>query len=151
MTETIQLLGKQVTFAKTIAESDVYLFAGITGDLSPYHVNEEMMRESQFGGRIVHGVLTLGLLSTASTLFWSTYGAAGQGVSLGYDRVRFVAPAFLGDTLTATYELTDYDSERRRFSAAGTVVNQHDKVCLVATHITKSFEKSESVAEPSKR
>ena len=82
--------GDRVEYSKTIGESDVYLFAGLTGDLSPNHVNEAFMQTTRFGHRIAHGVLVLGLASTASTLFVDKTGEAA--VSYGYDRVRFTHP-----------------------------------------------------------
>ena len=66
-------VGDKQTFTKTIAESDVYQFAGITGDFSPFHVNEEYMKGTQYGTRIAHGVLTFALSSTASTLIHQPY------------------------------------------------------------------------------
>jgi len=60
--------GDEVCFSKTVGESDVYLFAGITGDLSGNHVNEELMRKSSYGRRIAHGALMVGFMSTASTM-----------------------------------------------------------------------------------
>lgn len=134
------LVGQQTSFSKTISESDVYLFAGITGDLAGYHVNAEAMRSSEYGQRIVHGVLTLSFLSTASTLFWETRGESGLGVSLGYDHVRFVHPVFIGDTITARYTMASWDPGRQRMVAEGEITNQHDQVCLVAQHLTKLLE-----------
>ena len=60
-------IGTRVEFAKTIGESDIYLFAGITGDFSPNHVNAEYMKTTPYGGIIAHGVLVVGLMSTCST------------------------------------------------------------------------------------
>ena len=60
-------VGDEVTFSKTVAESDVYLFAGITGDLAPNHVDAEYMKRSAYGRRIAHGALLVGYMSTAST------------------------------------------------------------------------------------
>ena len=60
-------IGDEVTFSKTVSESDVYLFAGITGDLSPNHVNEEFMQKSKYGRRIVHGSLLVGYMSNCWT------------------------------------------------------------------------------------
>src|SRR6266545_1973211 len=60
-------IGRRVSFSKTVSESDVYLFAGITGDLSPNHVDEEYMRTTRYGRRIAHGALAVGLMSNAST------------------------------------------------------------------------------------
>ena len=131
------LIGQQATFSKTISESDVYLFAGITGDLAAYHVNAEAMRTSEYGQRIVHGVLTLGFLSTVSTLFWEARGESGLGVSLGYDHVRFIRPVFIGDTVTARYTIASWDPDRQRMVAEGEITNQHEDVCLVARHLTK--------------
>ena len=59
--------GLSVTFRKTVSESDVYLFAGITGDLSPNHVDEEFMKTTPYGGRIAHGALLVGYMSGCST------------------------------------------------------------------------------------
>ena len=61
-------VGDKVSFSKTVSESDVYLFAGITGDLAPNHVNEEYMKRSGYGRRMAHGALVVGFMSTASTL-----------------------------------------------------------------------------------
>jgi acyl dehydratase len=57
-------LGDVTRFSKTVSESDVYGFAGITGDFSPNHVNEQAMRDSPYGGRIAHGALMVGYMST---------------------------------------------------------------------------------------
>ena len=61
-------LGISATFSKTVGESDVYMFAGITGDFAPNHVNEQFMQETQYGHRIAHGALMVGYMSTASTM-----------------------------------------------------------------------------------
>jgi acyl dehydratase len=60
-------VGTTVTYARTVSEADVYLFAGISGDQSPNHVNAQYMAKSQYGQRIAHGALTLGYMSTCST------------------------------------------------------------------------------------
>src|SRR5829696_3387084 len=105
-------VGDQVRFSKTVSESDVYLFAGITGDFSGNHVNEEFMRTSVFGRRIAHGALMVGYMSTTSTLMIERSlekGIDSTPVSLGYDRVRFLKPVFIGDTITVRYEISDLD------------------------------------------
>jgi 3-hydroxybutyryl-CoA dehydratase len=131
-------VGDVFTFAKTIGETDVTLFAGITGDLAPHHIDEESMRHSRFGGRIAHGVLVLGLASTAST---RALAAAGRpGVSYGYDRVRFVAPVRLGDTVTVRYTISEVDPERDRAIGSVEAVVDSGRVCLVATHILQFLD-----------
>ena len=67
--------GDRVSFAKTVGESDVYLFAGITGDLAVNHVNEAYMAKSKYGRRIAHGVLLVGFMSTCSTMMIASRGS----------------------------------------------------------------------------
>jgi 3-hydroxybutyryl-CoA dehydratase len=128
-------LGKEVQFSKTVGESDVYLFAGITGDFDPLHVNEEFARTTPFGRRIAHGALILGYMSTASTLIHQGFGR--PLVSLGYDRIRLVAPVFIGDTVTITYRVADKDIAKSRTIAEVLATNQHGKTVAIATHIQK--------------
>jgi 3-hydroxybutyryl-CoA dehydratase len=128
-------VGDSVTFGKTVGESDVYLFAGITGDFSPNHVNKEIMQGTPYKERIAHGVLSVGFASTTSTLMIEKSGA--KAVSLGYDRIRFISPIFIGDTVTVTYTISEIDQENLRTRAKIEVVNQRGEVCTVAEHILK--------------
>ena len=80
-------IGDTVSFAKTVGETDIYMFAGITGDFSVNHVNEQYMADSQYGRRIAHGALLVGYMSTCSTLMIDRCNGTGSGetpVSLGY-------------------------------------------------------------------
>jgi acyl dehydratase len=126
-------VGDHVLFSKTVGESDVYLFAGITGDLNAIHVNEQAMVGTRYGRRIAHGVLTVGFMSTASTMMIDKLG--GVAVSYGYDRVRFVRPVFIGDTVTIRYEITERLDEARRAVSAVEATNQHGETVAVARHI----------------
>lgn len=131
-------VGREVTFSKTVGETDVYLFAGITGDLAPNHVNEVYMAGSAYGRRIAHGALLIGYMSTASTLAVGQVQANGETpVSLGYDRVRFLKAVFLGDTVTVTYRIADIDEGRRRSRSDIEVHNQDGDLVAVAQHILK--------------
>ncbi|MEP3437490.1 MAG: MaoC/PaaZ C-terminal domain-containing protein [Hoeflea sp.] len=131
-------IGDSVTFAKTVGESDVYLFAGITGDLSSVHCNEEFMSKSAFGQRIAHGVLSVGLMSTASTLMYQPHVDKYVGytpVSLGYDRVRFVGPVFFGDTVTIRYTVSELQGEKLRARSEVVATNQRGETVATAIHI----------------
>lgn len=133
-------IGDQVTFAKTVGESDVYLFAGITGDLAANHVNEEYMKARAYGQRIAHGALLVGFMSTTSTMMIAKSVARGideTPVSLGYDRIRFVAPVFIGDTVTVTYTIAEIDPPRSRSKASIEVKNQRGEVVAVGEHHLK--------------
>ncbi|PWS34803.1 dehydratase [Falsiroseomonas bella] len=132
--------GEVATFEKTITERDLLLTAEITGDHDPLHVDEAYAARTAYGRRIAHGALVLGLLSsTASTIAHRAIanGAEGVPVSLGYDRVRFLQPVFIGDRLTATYRVERTDETAGRAESACTVTNQHDETCLVARHILR--------------
>jgi acyl dehydratase len=131
--------GDRASFTKTVGETDVYGFAGITGDFSPNHVNKAYMERSSFGRLQAHGALLVGFMSTASTLVIanSREGADETPVSLGYDRIRFLAPVYFGDTVTVEYTIASIDVERRRSNGDIRVTNQEGTLVAVATHILK--------------
>ena len=131
-------VGAQVTFSKTVSESDVYMYAGITGDFSPNHVNKAYMEKSSYGKLMAHGALMIGFMSTASTMAIAhTRDADETPVSLGYDRIRFLKPVFLGDTITVTYTFTAIDIEAKRSTADIEITNQDDELTTVGQHILK--------------
>jgi 3-hydroxybutyryl-CoA dehydratase len=133
-------IGQRVSFRKTVSESDVYLFAGITGDFAPNHVDEQFMRGTQYGRRIAHGALLVGYMSRASTMMTEKItGEEGSfyPVSLGYDRIRFLKPVFIGDTITVTYAVTSSDIDKARTTAAVEVLNEAGDVAAAATHVMK--------------
>ena len=131
-------IGRKVSVRKTVSESDVYLFAGITGDLGPNHVDEEYMKRTKYGRRIAHGALAIGLMSNASTRILE--GVPGTIVSYGYDKVRFPAPLFIGDTVTVTYEIVERDDAAKKTFARVTCTTQTGSVVAAATHILKVVE-----------
>ena len=103
-------IGERYVFSKTVSESDIYMFAGITGDFAPQHVNRAYMEATSYGGRIAHGALIIGYMSTASSM--AINGKPMDEftpVSLGYDRIRFVNPVFLDDTVTVEYVIESFD------------------------------------------
>ena len=133
--------GASVTMGRTIAESDVYLFGGITGDLGRNHIDEEYCKtQSHYGKRVVHGALLVGLASAASTMMGERYDKGKwRGASYGYDRVRFIAPVFICDTITVTYTIRTLDEAELKTYADVIAVNQDGQVCFAATHIAKGL------------
>ena len=126
-------VGLRTTFSKTVSESDVYLFAGITGDLDPNHVDEEYCRKTSLGHRVAHGALIVGYTSAASTRILEDFDR--PMVSVGYDRIRFLKPVYFGDTITVDYVIESVERERERTVAKIEVKNQHGELVMVATHI----------------
>jgi acyl dehydratase len=123
-------IGAAATITKTISEADVYLFAGITGDFSPNHIDEEYMSKGRYGKRVAHGALLVGFMSAAISRL-----PIGRTVSLGYDRIRFTGPVFFGDTITTEYRITEVDREKRRVYADQTCTNQRGEVLAVGRHV----------------
>ena len=116
--EKIQV-GDKASFTKTISEADIYAFAGITGDFNPVHVNEEFARKGRFKKRIAHGMLSASLISTV-------IGTDLPGANTIYmsQEVKFTAPVYIGDTLTAEAEVVEKREDKRILTLKTTVVNQ---------------------------
>lgn len=118
-------VGDEADFTKTVTEADVTLFAGITGDFNPAHVNEEAARRGRFGGRIAHGMLTAGLVSAVLGTRLPGPGCIYVGQTL-----RFTRPVRIGDTVTARVEVTELRPEGRRVILETTCRNQEGETVL---------------------
>ena len=126
-------VGLSTRVTKTVSESDVYLFAGITGDFDPNHVDEEYSRKTSLGHRVAHGALIVGYTSAASTRILQDFDR--PMVSVGYERIRFLKPVYFGDTLTIDYVIESIERERERTIAKIEVKNQNDELVAILTHI----------------
>lgn len=122
--EDIQV-GDKASFTKTIAESDVYQFAGITGDFNPLHVDAEFANDSMFKERIAHGILTTGFISTV-------LGMKLPGTNSIYlsQKVDFKAPVKIGDTITAEVEVLEKKDAKRIIRLRTIVKNQFDVIVV---------------------
>ena len=103
-------IGMRESFSKTVAEADVYAFAGITGDFYGVHVDEEFAKKTRFGTRIAHGALLVGFISTVMAKMTSKIPPPG-GVSYRYD-VKFTAPVKFGDTITTQLTVSEKIPEK---------------------------------------
>jgi 3-hydroxybutyryl-CoA dehydratase len=105
-------VGMTASYAKTITETDIVLFAGISGDVNPVHLNEEFATETMFEGRIAHGMLTASFISTV-------LGTKLPGPGCIYLRqdLRFLAPVRPGDTVHSQITITDVNAEKKRVYA----------------------------------
>ena len=133
-------VGDRAEFSKTITETDLALFAAVSGDFDPIHVDEAYARTTPFGRRIAHGGLSLALLSTVSALISRRArdrGSRGTSVSLGYDRIRFLAPVFVGDTLTARYTVLELDPATQRSRSSVEVLKANGELAVAGEHLMK--------------
>jgi acyl dehydratase len=128
-------IGRRIEFEKTVTADDIERFAELTGDFDPLHIDEEFCKTTPYGARIAHGALIIGYMSTASSMMTKDMDRAVA--SLGYDRIRLVAPVFIGDTVTTAYEVVAHEPERGRATAKITVTNQHGETVAVADNIMK--------------
>jgi 3-hydroxybutyryl-CoA dehydratase len=136
MTDFYVKVGDRASFTKTVSESDVYQFAGLTGDFSPNHVNKVYMEKSSYGRLMAHGALLVGFMSTVSTIAIAHCRDAEETpVAVGYDKIRFLKPVFLGDTVSTVYRISEIDIERRRSTAQIEVTNQDTDLVAVGSHI----------------
>lgn len=139
-------VGEVFKFSKTVGEVDVTLFAGLTGDFSDTHVNEQYMQErSNLGTRIAHGALIVGYMSTVSTISIAHIihlpNLSDFPVSAGYDKIRFLKPTFFGDTVTVSYVVTEIDRNKGRSLASMEARNQKDELLAVGVHVMRWAKK----------
>ena len=118
------IVGVKSVFSKTITESDIFAFTGISGDFNPLHVSEEFAQTSQFKGRIAHGMLVAGLIDYTLT---DLAGLGGIHIS---QSLRFKAPVKIGDTITVESEIITVNRERQRFNIKSTLTNQEGTIVL---------------------
>jgi len=118
-------IGDTASFSKTVSESDIYVFAGVTGDLNPAHIDEEYARKTMFKGRIAHGMLGAGFISAVLGT-----RLPGPGTIYLSQELRFKAPVRIGDTVTATCKVTAKEDAKRKLTIETVVVNQDGKVII---------------------
>ena len=112
-------VGDSAKFAKTVSESDVYLFAGVTGDLNPAHVNEDYAKDTFFKTRIAHGMLSASFISTViGTML------PGPGSIYMRQEVNFLAPVKMGDTVTAIVEVAEIMADKKKVRLKTYCLNQ---------------------------
>ncbi|CAN5625233.1 MaoC family dehydratase [soil metagenome] len=118
-------VGQTASLRRTVTEADVVLFAGITGDLNPAHLDQVYAEQSQFGGRIAHGMLGAGFISAVLGM-----KLPGPGTIYLEQSLRFTRPVRIGDTVTASVEILELLPEKRRIRLRTICVNQDGQVVL---------------------
>lgn len=133
--EDYRIGSSRMTSGRTITETDFVVHAGHTGDFFPHHMDAEFMKTTSFGQRIAHGTLvfSVGVGLTASVVNPVAF-------SYGYDRLRFIKPVFIGDTIKTRTTISAKEDDPKRPDSGRVVercevINQHGDVVLVADHI----------------
>jgi acyl dehydratase len=125
----------RLTLGRTITETDIVLHAGQTGDFFPHHMDAEWCKTQDFGQRIAHGTLifSVGIGMTAGVM-------NPEAMSYGYDRLRFVKPVFIGDTIRVRVTIADKQEYPKKPSCGLVteqveVLNQHNQVVMACAHL----------------
>ncbi len=127
-------VGMAGEFSKTISENDVYLFAGITGDMNPIHIDSVEAGKSMFKGRIAHGILVVGFISNVIAM-----KMPGPGTIYMEQTSRFERPVRIGDTVTANVTISEIVNKDKNILKLSTVVkNQHGETVVSGYAVVKA-------------
>ncbi len=125
-------VGDSASVSKTITESDVVTYAGITGDFNPVHIDAEYASKSMFKERIAHGMLVSGFISAVLG-----YHLPGPNTIYLAQEVSFKLPVKIGDTVTAVATVTEKKDEKRIIKLKTTVTNQRGEIVVDGSAVVK--------------
>ncbi len=134
-------IGQSASYAKTVRELDIQLFAAASGDINPLHLDEAFAANSRFGQRIAHGMLTASFISAALAM-----KLPGPGCIFMEQTVKFRLPVCIGDTVRVELEVTEKQDRRKSVTLDCKVYNQQDKLVLTGTSVV--IAPSEKLALP---
>jgi len=127
-------VGDAASFSKTVTESDIDAFAGLTGDFNPVHVNAEYAKESMFKERVAHGMLVSGYISAVLGTQLPGPNAIYMGQTL-----QFKLPVMIGDTVTAEVTVTEKRDDKRILKLRTTVSNQRGEIVVDGGAVVKKI------------
>lgn len=117
-------VGDAATFTKTITETDIILWVGLTGDMNPIHIDKEYSKTTRFGDVIVPGIMVLGLISTTITM--ATFGNVYAN-----QNIKFLKPVYVGDTITATSTIIEKLEDKHMVKLETKCVNQKGEAVMI--------------------
>lgn len=117
-------VGDGSSFTKTLTETDVIMWVGITGDMNPVHIDKEYAKSTRFNEVLVPGVMVMGLISTAVTK--ATFGNVYANQS-----IKFTKPVYIGDTITATATIVEKIEAKSMVKLETKCINQRDEVVMI--------------------
>jgi acyl dehydratase len=130
--EAYEVGESKVSQARTVTEADVVNYAGVSGDFHPYHTDAEFAGDSEFGGRIAHGLLVLSIAAALEA------PENKHAFLYGFESMRFVRPTMLGDTIRVESEVTDKRDRSEDYGIVTTrldVKNQDDETVLACDRL----------------
>ncbi len=133
-------VGQSASCSKTITETDVVQYAGLSGDFNPIHIDKEYARQTRFKQRIAHGLLTSSLLSQLLGMH-----LPGKGSVYMEQTLRFTRPVFIGDTITATATIQEIIAEKNIIKLLTECKNQKGELVLTGMATMLVPEEGETV------
>lgn len=118
-------VGEMASFTKTVTEADICSFAGVTGDMNPVHINSEYARNTIFGKRIAHGILSVGFISNVLGT-----QLPGPGAIYISQKCNFLKAVFIGDTIKATVKVLETDVIKNRVTLRTYCTNQDGQLVV---------------------
>ncbi|PLR97687.1 MaoC family dehydratase [Bacillus sp. T33-2] len=118
-------VGQTASFSRTVTETDIVMFAGLSGDYNPVHMDNQYAAGTRFEGRIAHGMLTAAFFSRLLGM-----ELPGKGAIYLEQSLKFKKPVFIGDTVTATAKIVDIDHDRGILTLQTACCNQDDVIVL---------------------
>ncbi len=138
-------IGDNVEVKKTVTEADIYIFAGVTGDVNPAHIDESYAQRTYFKRRIAHGMLTAGYISAILGNQLPGPGTVYMGQNL-----KFLAPVYIGDTITVRVEVVELMPEKNRVHLKTSCTNQDGKLVLDGEALVSAPKSLVNVVAPIK-
>ncbi len=128
-------IGNKAEYVRTITEHDIELFAEVSGDLNPIHMDEEYAKTTMFKGRIAHGMLSVSFISTtlANQL-------PGPGTIYLKQEVAFKRPVRIGDVITTQVEVISKNDEKKRLTLKTTCANQQEEIVVTGEALVMFLE-----------
>lgn len=133
-------IGQTASCSKTITETDIVIYAGLSGDFNPIHVDKEYAKKTRFGERIAHGLLSSSLLSQLLGVHLPGKGAVYMEQSL-----KFKAPVFIGDTITATATVQEFIEEKNILKLLTECHNQNGQLVITGNAVMLVPKEGETV------
>ena len=118
-------VGDEAEWSRTVTETDIALFAAATGDMNPFHMDEEFAKTTVFGGRIAHGMMLAGMISRVLGM-----QLPGHGTIYASQSLSFRAPVRIGDTVTARVQVAEVLRDQRRVRLSTTCRNQEGTILV---------------------
>ncbi|MFV8817640.1 MaoC family dehydratase [Haliea sp. E17] len=136
-------IGQQARYKRAVREQDIQLFAAVSGDVNPLHLDAEFAATTRFGERIAHGMLTAAFISAALAM-----ELPGPGTIFMEQSLRFRLPVKIGDEITVELEVIEKNDRRKSVALDCRAINQHGKVVVTGTALVIAPDEKLSLPRP---